>query len=159
MLEPFQAGRRTKDHAFGGDTYAKSDLLIVREKDGDFKLTPTTGAWPHIPCVLGLEKKLKAKDTESSISVDTKRPRDDHAEHSPEIYGLAVLSKDSHSEGFKAACKNVLSIPPDERELLIHKYANAGNLKDEDLYENIPQVIICASSYLSLLHLNPFNKH
>lgn len=75
--------------------------------------------------------------------------RDVDAEHSPEIYGVAVLTEKSPSSSLKTACTNPPSKPSDERELriiLMRKYKNIEDLEDDEFSAIIPQFVVCKSS-------------
>lgn len=100
---------------------------------------------------LSWQKKGKRREDKAILLA-----RDVDAEHSPEIYGVAVLSEKSPSTKFKVVCKTAPTKPsgapnpPDERELrilLMRKYNNVEDLEDKEFYAIIPQFVVCASSY------------
>lgn len=84
------------------------------------------------------------------------RRREDHAiliarevdpEHSPEIYGVAIVGEKSPSQKFKMACGSTPVLKVEERELrviLIRKYNPVEELTDEQFCEVVPQFAACA---------------
>lgn len=83
------------------------------------------------------------------------RRREDHAiiiarevdpEHSPEIYGVAIMAEKSPSEKLKSACdtppKNKLETR-EIRVLLMRKYRPIEELNDDEFHEVIPQFGTC----------------
>lgn len=95
------------------------------------------------------------------------RRREDHAiliarevdaEHSPEIYGVAILEEKSPSESFKSACRNAPKHNlPEARELrvlLMRKYNPVEELDDDDFIDLIPQFATCAFSHRSIWTIN-----
>lgn len=94
------------------------------------------------------------------------RRREDHAiliarevdaEHSPEIYGVAILEEKSPSESFKSACSKPPKHEPEARELrvlLMRKYNPVEELEDDDFIDLIPQFATCAFSHRSRWTIN-----
>lgn len=84
------------------------------------------------------------------------RRREDHAiliargvdpEHSPEIYGVAIVAENSPSQKFMAACGSTPVLEVEERELrviLMRKYNPVEELTDEQFCEVVPQFAACA---------------
>lgn len=108
----------------------------------------------EVDLVLKLSWQKKGKRREDKAILIA---RDVDAEHSPEIYGVAVLGEISPSASFKTACETAPTKPsgdfnpPDERELrilLMRKYSNVEDLEDKEFCAIIPQFLVCTSSYL-----------
>lgn len=89
------------------------------------------------------------------------RRREDHAiliarevdpEHTPEIYGVAIVAEKSPSQKFKMACGSTPVLKVEERELrviLMRKYNPVEELTDEQFCEVVPQFAACAFYHYS----------